>query len=222
MVGGQDLAKHPDTLCSLQNLTVRDACPIHYRWIFGKVPNGLWPPPSPPFLGKMLRFFQNYDDQHWICNEIFWIGNDPPPISKFFRKFMTKSAVSNAKNCNEIFWIGNDPPPPFGNFPKIHPFWFGQASLRPFVFSSPSFQGHFLSILSKLANTVISTMIVDILTMTLVKNVILVVFWWKQWSNIDPYLWQSYATPTPSPVFGWYPNSLVFSLRLAFPQPIYS
>ena len=36
---------------------LRDACLYHYWWIFGKVPNGLWPPPPPPFLGKMLRFF---------------------------------------------------------------------------------------------------------------------------------------------------------------------
>ena len=30
--------------------------------------------------------------------------------------------------CNKNFWIGNDPPP-FGTFPKIHPFWWGDASL---------------------------------------------------------------------------------------------
>ena len=79
---------------------LREARPYHYQWIFGKVPNGLWPPPPPLFWEKCCDFFQNYDDQHWICNEIFWIGNDPPPISKFFRKFMTKSAVSNAKKMN--------------------------------------------------------------------------------------------------------------------------
>ena len=40
------------------NTSLRDACLHHYRWIFGKVPNGLSPrlPPA-PFLGKMLRFF---------------------------------------------------------------------------------------------------------------------------------------------------------------------
>ena len=61
---------------------VRDACLYHYRWLFGKVPNGLWPPPL--VLEKCCDFFQSYDDQHWICNEIFWIGNDPPPYFKVF------------------------------------------------------------------------------------------------------------------------------------------
>ena len=100
--------------------SLRDACPIHYRWIFGKVPNGLWPPPPPTlFWEKCCDFFQNHDDQHWICNEIFWIGNDPPPISKFFRKFMTKSAVSNAKKiATKFFGSEMTPPPPLWNFSK--------------------------------------------------------------------------------------------------------
>ena len=32
---------------------LREACLYQYRWIFGKVPNGLWPSPPRPFLGKM-------------------------------------------------------------------------------------------------------------------------------------------------------------------------
>ena len=78
------------------------------------------PPPPPLFWEKCCDFFQNYDDQHWICNEIFWIGNDPPPISKFFRKFMTKSAVSNAKKIATKFF-GSETTPPI--FQKIIHFW---------------------------------------------------------------------------------------------------
>ena len=99
---------------------LRDAWPNDYRWIFGKVPNGLCPPPPPPalFWEKCCDFFQNHDGQHWICNEIFWIGNDPPLISKFFRKFMTKSAVSNAKKIATKFFGSEMTPPPLWNFSK--------------------------------------------------------------------------------------------------------
>ena len=76
------------------------------------------PPPPALFWEKCCDFFQNFDDQHWICNEIFWIGNDPPPISKFFRKFMTKSAVSNAKKIATKFFGSEMTPPPLWNFSK--------------------------------------------------------------------------------------------------------
>ena len=42
---------------------------------------------------------------------------------------MTEVPFIMAKICNINFWIGNDPPSPFGTFPKIHPFWEGEASL---------------------------------------------------------------------------------------------
>ena len=41
------------------------------------------PPPPAPFSGKLFAIFSaNWLHQHWICNEIFQIGNDPPPFSK--------------------------------------------------------------------------------------------------------------------------------------------
>ena len=47
----------------------------------------------------IVIFSANWLHQHQICNDIFQIGNDrpPPPFSKFFQKFITKMAVSNAK-----------------------------------------------------------------------------------------------------------------------------
>ena len=42
---------------------------------------------------------------------------------------MTEVSSIMAKICNINFWIENDPTP-FGTFPKIHPFWMYQASLR--------------------------------------------------------------------------------------------
>ena len=59
-----------------------------------------------------------------ICNDIFWIGDNPPPppFWTFFPKFTTRIyRFETNKICNVIFWIGNDPPPPFGSFPKKHP-----------------------------------------------------------------------------------------------------
>ena len=43
-----------------------------------------------------------------------------------------------SKICNIIFWIENDPPL-FGTFPKIHPFWYRQPSLRR-IDTSASFE----------------------------------------------------------------------------------
>ena len=75
---------------------LRDISPNQNGWIFGKIPNGLWPHPS---------FLENH-------------------IAVFFPEFMTEEPFIMAKICDINFWIGNDPlPPPFGIFPKIHPFW---------------------------------------------------------------------------------------------------
>ena len=90
------------------------------------------PPPPRPFLGKMLRFFPKFMTTSTEFATKFFRREmiPPPPIFKFFRKFMTKSAVSNAKRMQRNFLDQKRPPPiPFGNFPKIHQFWCGQASL---------------------------------------------------------------------------------------------
>ena len=59
----------------------RDACLYHYRWIFGKVPNGLWPP-LPPFFGKNVAIF---------FYEIFWNGNDPPKLASLMLKILQRN-----------------------------------------------------------------------------------------------------------------------------------
>ena len=63
-------------------MCLREACLYQYRWIFGKVPNGLWPPPL--FLGKMLRFFST---KFLALETPIWGGHFR---SKKFRR----------KNCN--------------------------------------------------------------------------------------------------------------------------
>ena len=71
------------TIFTVRTLSRRDAYPFQNGWIFGKVPNGLWPPPL--IFGKLC------------C--------------KFFPKFMTEVSSIMAKICNINFWIENAPPP---------------------------------------------------------------------------------------------------------------
>ena len=75
-------------------------------------------PPPPSLFGKNVAIFQKI--------------MTTSTISKFFRKFKTKSAVSNAKKtCNSFFLDRKrSPPSPLGNFPKILPFLKRQASLK--------------------------------------------------------------------------------------------
>ena len=84
------------------HLHIREACVPGFEWISGKFPNGLWPPR--PFFGK------------FHCD--------------FFRKFITKITVSNAKKiAMKFFGSEMTPPPPLGLFPKKHPFWKRRSSL---------------------------------------------------------------------------------------------
>ena len=62
-----------------------------------------------------------------FCNEIFWIGDDPPPLPPFLEitlRFFSKIyRFETNKICNVIFWIGNDPLPPLAVFQKNIHFW---------------------------------------------------------------------------------------------------
>ena len=66
--------------------TKSDEFPENFR-------TALDPPPRPFFGKKCCDFFPNRTKPHQICNEIFQIGNDPPPFLTFFRKIMTKIGV---------------------------------------------------------------------------------------------------------------------------------
>ena len=48
-------------------MQVRDGWPNQNGWIFGKVPNDLWPPP-PHFRKIMLRFFSGIHDRRSVYN----------------------------------------------------------------------------------------------------------------------------------------------------------
>ena len=62
----------------------------------------------------------------------------------FFRKFITKITVSNAKKIAMKFFGSEMTPPPFGNFPEIHSNPGTQASLRLRVFSYQLFMVQFI------------------------------------------------------------------------------
>ena len=48
------------------------------QWIFGKLPNGLWPPAPPPYFRKtMLRFFR---EAQKFATKFIRIGVTPPPF----------------------------------------------------------------------------------------------------------------------------------------------
>ena len=79
---------------------IRDGWRYQNRWIFGKVPNGLWPPPLLIFGKLCCRFFKTY-----------------PENTPFVSFLCQKNPVQKSKICNKNFWIGNDPPPVW-NFSK--------------------------------------------------------------------------------------------------------
>ena len=90
---------------------IRDAFPFQNRWIFGKVPNSLWPPP--PFGKSCCRFVPKIHDQSTLYNgknlqhkflDLKWSPPSPPPLRNFsenssvlvgggFPKYLTQNGV---------------------------------------------------------------------------------------------------------------------------------
>ena len=63
-----------------------------------------WPPPLPPFLDIFSKIYDQ-NIPFWnqkICNVIFWIGNDPPPLRTFFKKTSIFVALVVP---NHMLWI---------------------------------------------------------------------------------------------------------------------
>ena len=79
---------------------LRDDRMDHFGWIFGKLPNGFgklccaflqqtfWIGATPPLFPKIHCFYPSKLPQKPQRNFGFWIGNDPPPPSEVFRKFI--------------------------------------------------------------------------------------------------------------------------------------
>ena len=109
----------PSQLASVASLTVR----LSMQTVKGRT--RMYQPAQNPATGRPgIRLLQNlpWEDLCWdFCgkNAIFY---PTPPLQKFMHNYHKKSATK--------IEIGNDPPPPLGSFPKIHPFWWAEASLR--------------------------------------------------------------------------------------------
>ena len=78
--------------CTDNHTSIRDYYLYHIQWIFGKLPNGLWPPSPPYFRKTMLRFFR---EVRKFATKLIWIGVTPPP---FFLK-IHRPLVDNQPFC---------------------------------------------------------------------------------------------------------------------------
>ena len=86
-------------------MCLREARPYHYRWIFGKVPNGLWPPPR-AFFGKNVAIFSKImTTSTEFATKFFGSEMTPPLFQSFSGNSWPKVQFLMQKNCNEIFWI---------------------------------------------------------------------------------------------------------------------
>ena len=78
-------------------ISFRDACLYQYRWMFGKVPNGLWPPLPPLFWEKCCDFFlRKFLERKW----------PPPKLASLMLKILQRNFLDRK-------W-----PPPLWNFSK--------------------------------------------------------------------------------------------------------
>ena len=81
----------PSRCYSYIQSTLREASPFQNGWIFGKVPNGLWPPPSfsenhvADFLQNPLPKYFPHNGHNLQHKFLDWKW---PPPSELFRKFI--------------------------------------------------------------------------------------------------------------------------------------
>ena len=117
--------------------SLREASPLQNGWIFGKVPNGLWPPPI--IFGKLCCGFR--DKNAWFRDKSAYVHYGGTVIY-YMIIFPMRCILYNSTTwvlVEKMFLIfmlkiGLDwkwPPPslPLGTFLKIHPFWYQYTSL---------------------------------------------------------------------------------------------
>ena len=86
-------------------------CHKRNGWIFGKVPNCLWPP-HPLNFGKLCSNFFLQISFSEIYDAICFKGLACYCSAKTSSQpALSKSPVKRTKICNINFWIENDPPP---------------------------------------------------------------------------------------------------------------
>ena len=121
----------PKPIPPVKRVPLREGSGYQIRWFFGKIPNGLWPPPlifgklyCKFFIMNMVAFMQG-GIGHIVSVNINTIVEktypEPWSYSSFYQFHAQKALFKVPKICNINFWIEN--PPPFGTFSKIHPIW---------------------------------------------------------------------------------------------------
>ena len=91
--------------CPKGRSSLRDYYLYHIRWIFRKLPNGLWPPPPHPIFGKQCcAFFGTPKNLQRNSFGLAW----PPP---FFRKFIVFTAPKFPEKPQRNFSDRKWPPP---------------------------------------------------------------------------------------------------------------
>ena len=88
----------------------------HIRWIFGNLPNGLWPPH--PIFGKQCCAF--FGRPKNLQRNSFGLAWPPPLFPKIHCFYRPKISGKTATK----FFGSEMTPPPFGSFPKIHWIWY--------------------------------------------------------------------------------------------------
>ena len=97
---------------NLDHMNPKGSFPLPKRMNFWKSSKRPLTPPPPHFRKIMLQIFWNIPWKYPLCII-----------------FMPKKPCSKVQNLQQKFLDWKWPPPPFGTFPKIHPFWYREASL---------------------------------------------------------------------------------------------
>ena len=110
-------------------ITLREAPPYQNGWIFGKVPNGLWPPPSSFSENYVADFLKSCTALKTIYVVYFWkaLGTR---VSKNHANARLYMVISSKNRCHKPSWQGLRPPPPNGQCPNEQRYFFGGASLK--------------------------------------------------------------------------------------------
>ena len=94
----------------------------------------LTPPPPVPFWKLHCAFSRKFVSMQKICNDIFWIGDDPlpPPLLSFFGNYIAlfpENPLSMRKVAMTFFGLAMTPLPPFW---KLHCAFFPKyTALKP-------------------------------------------------------------------------------------------
>ena len=119
-------------------LTLRDVRILQSGCFFGKLPNGLCPPPLPIFGNYIALFFAKIRKYSLTCVNLQWFFLDwrwpppPPPFLDIFSKIYDQNIPFwNQKNLQCNFLDRKWSPPPLDLFQKNIQIWASGRPLEP-------------------------------------------------------------------------------------------